>query len=49
NNVDHIVLGARGSSTVRRYLGSVSSQIVAQAPCTVTVVRLKQRAIDLDT
>ncbi len=44
NNVDHIVLGARGSSTVRRYLGSVSSQIVAQAPCTVTVVRLKQRA-----
>ena len=44
NYVDHIVLGARGSSTVRRYLGSVSSQIVAQAPCTVTVVRLKQRA-----
>lgn len=46
NTVDHIVLGARGSSTVRRYLGSVSSQIVAQAPCTVTVVRLKQRADD---
>ena len=46
NTVDHIVLGARGSSTVRRYLGSVSSQIVAQAPCTVTVVRLKQRAED---
>lgn len=46
NTVDHIVLGARGSSTVRRYLGSVSSQVVAQAPCTVTVVRLKQRAED---
>jgi nucleotide-binding universal stress UspA family protein len=44
NNVDHIVLGARGSSTVRRYLGSVSSQVVAQALCTVTVVRLKQMA-----
>ena len=41
NHVDHIVLGARGSSSVRRYLGSVSSQVVAEAPCTVTVVRLK--------
>ncbi len=46
NNVDHIVLGARGSSTVRRYLGSVSSQVVAQAPCTVTVVRLKKMSAD---
>jgi serine/threonine protein kinase len=36
---DHIVIGARGSSTLRRYLGSVSAQVVAQAPCTVTVVR----------
>jgi nucleotide-binding universal stress UspA family protein len=39
NNVDHIVLGARGTSPLRRYLGSVSAQVVAQAPCTVTVVR----------
>ena len=39
NGVDHIVMGARGSSTLRRYLGSVSSEVVAQAPCTVTVVR----------
>lgn len=37
--VDHIVMGARGHSALRRYLGSVSSQVVAQAPCTVTVVR----------
>jgi len=37
--VDHIVIGARGSSTLRRYLGSVSAQVVAEAPCTVTVVR----------
>ena len=42
NRVDHIVIGARGSSTLRRYLGSVSSQVVAQAPCTVTVVRAQQ-------
>ena len=36
---DHILLGARGHSTTRRYLGSVSSQVVAQAPCSVTVIR----------
>jgi nucleotide-binding universal stress UspA family protein len=39
NHVDHIVIGSRGASTFRRYLGSVSSQVVAQAPCTVTVVK----------
>jgi nucleotide-binding universal stress UspA family protein len=39
NQVDHIVMGARSSSMLRRYLGSVSSQVVAQAHCTVTVVR----------
>ena len=37
--VDHIVIGARSSSTLRRYLGSVSAKVVAEAPCTVTVVR----------
>ena len=39
NHVDHIVMGARASSMLRRYLGSVSAHVVAQAPCTVTVVR----------
>ena len=39
NRVDHIVIGARGSSKLRRYLGSVSARVVAEAPCTVTVVR----------
>jgi nucleotide-binding universal stress UspA family protein len=39
NQVDHIVMGARSSSAMRRYLGSVSAQVVAQADCTVTVVR----------
>lgn len=39
NGVDHIVIGSRGSSLLRRYLGSVSSQVVAQADCTVTVVK----------
>lgn len=37
--VDHIVMGARGASALRQHFGSVSSQVVAQAPCTVTVVR----------
>ena len=39
NQVDQIVIGSRGSSALRRYLGSVSSQVVAQAACTVSVVK----------
>lgn len=39
SQVDHIVMGARGHSALRRHLGSVSAQVVAQSPCTVTVVR----------
>jgi eukaryotic-like serine/threonine-protein kinase len=40
--VDHIVIGARSTSALRRYLGSVSAKVVAEAPCTVTVVRTPQ-------
>lgn len=40
NRVDHIIMGARASGSLRRYLGSVSSRVVAGAPCSVTVVRL---------
>ena len=39
NHVDHVVIGARGSSALRRHLGSVSARVAAEAPCTVTVVR----------
>ncbi|MFZ6749190.1 protein kinase domain-containing protein [Undibacterium sp. Ren11W] len=39
NRVDHIIIGSRGSSSIRRYLGSVSAQVVAEAECTVTVVK----------
>ena len=39
NHVDHILMGARGHSTTRRYLGSVSAQVVAEAQCSVTVIR----------
>jgi eukaryotic-like serine/threonine-protein kinase len=45
NRVDHIVIGARGSSMVRRYLGSVSARVVAEAPCSVTVVRRPREEI----
>jgi nucleotide-binding universal stress UspA family protein len=48
NNVDQIVIGSRGSSSLRRYLGSVSSQVVAQAGCTVTVVKRAFRAPEGD-
>jgi serine/threonine protein kinase len=44
NRVDHVIMGARDSSSLRRYLGSVSSAVVAQAPCAVTVVRVSSPA-----
>jgi protein-serine/threonine kinase len=37
--VDHIVMGARDNSALRRYLGSVSARVVAESECSVTVVR----------
>jgi eukaryotic-like serine/threonine-protein kinase len=40
NRVSHILMGARGSSTARRFLGSVSAKVVAEAACSVTVIRL---------
>jgi protein-serine/threonine kinase len=39
NGADHLIMGARGASALRRYLGSVSAQVVAESDCTVTVVR----------
>ena len=40
NRVDHIIMGARGHSATRRYLGSVSAQVVSEASSSVTVVRV---------
>jgi eukaryotic-like serine/threonine-protein kinase len=42
NHVDQVLIGARARSTLRRFLGSVSSRVVAEATCTVTVVRAPQ-------
>lgn len=43
-HVDHVLMGARSHSATRRYLGSVSSHVVAEAPCSVTVIRLPENA-----
>lgn len=42
--VDHIIVAARASSALRRFLGAVSSKVVAEAPCSVTVVRSRRDA-----
>jgi non-specific serine/threonine protein kinase/protein-serine/threonine kinase len=41
--VGHILMGARASSAGRRFLGSVSARVVAEAECSVTVIRLDRR------
>lgn len=42
NDVDHILVGAARAGAARLFPG-VSGQIVAEAPCTVTVVRPQQK------
>ncbi len=42
NNVDHVIMGARSNTAIRKILGSVSGKVAAEAPCTVTVVRNRQ-------
>jgi nucleotide-binding universal stress UspA family protein len=40
NHIDHIVVGHRGHTVFERWLiGSVARQVIAYAPCAVTVVR----------
>lgn len=39
NRVDHILIGARQASVMRKLLGSVSAKVAAEAGCSVTVVR----------
>ena len=48
HHADHIIMGARTSSSLRRFLGSVSSRVVAEAPCSVTVVRTPVSSADPD-
>jgi nucleotide-binding universal stress UspA family protein len=42
NDVDHILVGAVRAGAPTRLFPGVSAQIVAEAPCTVTVVRPRQ-------
>jgi serine/threonine protein kinase len=44
NNVDHILIGARQNTLMRKLLGGVSAKVAAQALCTVTVVRPNRTA-----
>ncbi|GBF58835.1 serine/threonine-protein kinase PknB [Candidatus Phycosocius bacilliformis] len=46
NHVDHIIMGARAESTMRNLLGSVSAQVSAHAPCSVTVVRRREWPVE---
>jgi non-specific serine/threonine protein kinase/protein-serine/threonine kinase len=48
NAVDQIVLGARTNSMLRTILGSISAEVAAKAPCTVTVVRPRRRVSGAD-
>ncbi|UPY36192.1 bifunctional serine/threonine-protein kinase/universal stress protein [Sediminicoccus sp. KRV36] len=41
NRVDHLILGARSPGLARRVLGSVAAEVARDAPCSVTVVRLR--------
>jgi nucleotide-binding universal stress UspA family protein len=44
NRVDHILIGARQASVMRKLLGSVSAKVAAEASCSVTVVRTHRAA-----
>ena len=39
NHINHILIGARQNSVLRKVLGSVSARVAAEASCTVTIVR----------
>ncbi|MFC5431167.1 universal stress protein [Paraburkholderia denitrificans] len=40
HNIDHVVVGHRGRTAFDRWLlGSVARQVIAYAPCSVTIVR----------
>ncbi|NVN88861.1 MAG: protein kinase [Rhodopseudomonas sp.] len=44
SRVNHILIGARRNSVLRKLLGSVSAKVAAEAACTVTVVRCNAAA-----
>lgn len=40
HNIDHVVVGHRGNTAFDRWLlGSIARQVIAYAPCSVTIVR----------
>jgi eukaryotic-like serine/threonine-protein kinase len=45
NTVEHVVLGASTADRLRNLLGSVATEVVQKAPCSVTVVRPPRTAL----
>jgi nucleotide-binding universal stress UspA family protein len=43
-NADLIIIGNRGLTGVMRVIGSISSQVIAEAPCSVFVVKLSAKS-----
>jgi len=45
HNIDHIILGHRGHTLLKRWLlGSVARRVIAHASCGVTIVRAHERS-----
>jgi len=42
NRVDHLILGAKAGGITQRVLGSISTEVSRDAPCSVTVVRMRE-------
>ena len=49
NDVDQILIGASGSAAPARLFAGVCAQIVAEVPCSVTVVRPRAEASEIDS
>ncbi|MBS7809537.1 serine/threonine protein kinase [Roseococcus pinisoli] len=42
NRVDHLILGAKTAGITQRMLGSIAGEVARDAPCTVTIVRVRE-------
>ncbi len=42
NRVDHLILGAKAGGITQRVLGSIPTEVARDAPCSVTIVRVRE-------
>lgn len=42
NRVDHLVLGAKAGGITQRVLGSIPTEVARDAPCSVSIVRIRE-------